>query len=94
MVGDTNTSMFFITHQQYVYFQYHPQIGQSKIFLTFFKIFTLLGLPLKKLNFTMYVFPQVYHLKMVFAQNFLKLAVTVCFQNNECFKNVNFLPFF
>ena len=71
--------VFFITHQQYFYFQYHSQSGQSKNFLTFFKIFTLLGLPLKKLNLTTYFFPQEYYLKMVFAENFLKLAVTACF---------------
>ena len=35
----------------------------------------------------------MYHLKMVFEENFLRLAVTVRLQKNEYFKNVNFLIF-
>ena len=39
-------------------------------------------------------FPKVYHLKVVFEENFLRLTVTVHFQENEYFENVNFLSFF
>ena len=31
---------------------------------------------------------------MALEENFLRLTVTVCFQKNECFQNVNFLTFF
>ena len=39
-------------------------------------------------------FPKVYHLKVVFEENFLRLTVTVHLQENEFFENVNFLSFF
>ena len=53
--------------------------------------FSLLGLPRKQLNLTMWNFPKVNHLKMVIEENFLRLTGTVRFLKNEYFKNVNFL---
>ena len=52
---------------------------------------SLLGLPRKQLNLTMWNFPKVNHLKMVIEENFLRLTGTVRFLKNEYFKNVNFL---
>ena len=86
-MGDKNflilTQIFFDTYQQYFYFQYQPRSGQLKMFQNL--SFILLALQQKKLNSL-----KVYHLKMLFEENFLRLTITACFWNRECHKNVNF----
>ena len=84
-MGNTDTRIFN-TYWRYFYFQHS---GQSKIFQNF--SFSLLGLPRKQMNLTMWNFPKVNHLKMVIEGNFLRLTGTVRFLKNEYFKNVNFL---
>ena len=39
-------------------------------------------------------FSKVYHLKMVFQDNFLRFTVTICFQKMKYLKNVSFFNHF
>ena len=54
-------------------------------------LFRLITSTTEIIEFENVKFPKEYHLKMVFGDNFLRLTVTVRFQEKEYLKSVNFL---
>ena len=73
----TLMQVFFDAYQWYFDFRYHQHSGQSKMFQHL--LLTLLSLPLKSLNLTMWNIPTKYFLKIVFGENLLRLTLIVRF---------------
>ena len=83
----TLMQVFFDAYQWYFDFRYHQHSGQSKMFQHL--LLTLLSLPLKSLNLTMWNIPTKYFLKIVFVENLLRLTLIVRFPIKNKKQNKN-----
>ena len=74
------------------FFIYIITSGQSKNISK--PLFCLIRSSTKIIEFDHVKLPASISFNDAFEENFLRLTVTVCFQNNEYFKNVHFLTLF